>query len=90
MQNKVSGIQIVPLKPQDGLVALASFIYDNAFYCGSVGIYTRPLGGYRLTYPTRKTLNGSLPIFHPINKEIASAVEHAVISHYEAIISDAC
>jgi DNA-binding cell septation regulator SpoVG len=90
MQNKVSDIQIIPVKPKDGLVAFASFTFDSLFYFASIGIYTRPLGGYRLTYPTRKTLSSSLPIFHPLNKEIASAIETAVISHYEAIISDAC
>lgn len=86
MQNKVTEIQIIPIKPKDGLVAFASFTFDNFFYCASIGIYTRPQGGYRLTYPTRKTLNGSVPIFHPINKEIAAAIEEAVISKYESIM----
>ena len=86
MQNKVTEIQIIPLKPKDGLVAFASFTFDGSFYFSSIGIYTRPQGGYRLTYPTRKTFNGSLPIFHPINKEIAGIIEEAVISKYEEII----
>lgn len=88
MQNKVSEIQIIPLKPKDGLIAFASFTFDGLFYFASIGIYTRPQGGYRLTYPTRKTLNGSLPIYHPINKEIAAVIEGAVISKYEAIIDE--
>jgi len=71
MQNKVSEIQIIPLKPKDGLVALANFIYDNAFYFSSIGIYTRPHGGYRLTYPTRTTPNNSVSLFHPINSPYA-------------------
>jgi DNA-binding cell septation regulator SpoVG len=89
MKDKVSEIQIIPLKPKDGLVAFASFTFDDSFYCASIGIYTRPQGGYRLTYPTRKTVSGSLPIFHPINKEIAAAIEDAVISKYEAIMDEA-
>ena len=89
MKDKVSEIQIIPLKPKDGLVAFASFTFDGVFYCASIGIYTRPHGGYRLTYPTRKTHNGSLPIFHPINKEIAAAIEEAVITKYESIINAA-
>ena len=89
MQNKVTDIQIIPVKPKDGLVAFASFIFDNFFYFGSIGIYTRPQGGYRLTYPTRKTSSNSLPIFHPINKEIAKAIEETIVSKYEEITSKA-
>lgn len=89
MQNKISEIQIVPVKPKDGLVAFVSFTYDHAFYFASIGIYTRPQGGYRLTYPTRKSPTCSLPLFHPINREIASIIEAAVISKYEDITADA-
>lgn len=88
MQNKVSEIQITPVKPKDGLVAFASFIFDNSFYCASIGIYTRLKGGYRLTYPTRKSATNSLPIFHPINKEVATMIEETVIEKYEAIITN--
>ena len=89
MQNKVTEIQIIPVKPKDGLVAFASFIFDNSFYFASIGIYTRPYGSLRLTYPTRKTPTSSLPLFHPINKEIASMIEKAVIEKYEEITADA-
>ena len=87
MQNKVTEVQIIPVKPKDGLVAFASFTFDNLFYFASIGIYTRPQGGYRLTYPTRRSATSSLPIFHPINKSIAVVIEKAVISKYEEIIS---
>ena len=87
MKSKVTEIQIIPIKPKDGLVAFASFIFDDNFYFGSIGIYTKPKGGYRLTYPTRKVLDQSLPIFHPINKDIASAIEQAVVEKFEQVIS---
>ena len=35
MQNKVTEIQIIPVKPKDGLVAFASFTFDNSFYFSS-------------------------------------------------------
>ncbi len=89
MEQKVSEIQIIPVKPKDGLVAFANFIFDNSFYFASIGIYTRPQGGYRLTYPTRKSSTSSLPLFHPINKEIANMIEEAVINKYEDITADA-
>jgi stage V sporulation protein G len=89
MQEKVTEVQIIPVKPKDGLVAFASFVFDDSFYFASIGIYTRPQGGHRLTYPTRKTATTSLPIFHPINKDIAKAIEDVVVGKYEAIISGA-
>ncbi|MBU1008101.1 SpoVG family protein [Candidatus Dependentiae bacterium] len=85
MQNKVTEIQITPVKPREGLVGFASFIFDDAFYCSSIGIYTRPQGGYRLTYPIRKPSANNLHIFHPINKEVAQMIEEAVISKYEEV-----
>ncbi|MCX5922723.1 MAG: septation protein SpoVG family protein [Candidatus Dependentiae bacterium] len=85
MQNKVTEIQIIPVKPKDGLVGFASFVFDRSFYCASIGIYTRPQGGFRLTYPTRKTLNGAMPIFHPINKDVANLIEQAIIRQFERL-----
>jgi DNA-binding cell septation regulator SpoVG len=87
MEMTVSEIQVVPIKPKGGLVGFASIVLNNNFYIGSIGIFTRPHGGYRLTYPTRKSSNHSLPIFHPINKNAANLVEQAVICKFEEIIN---
>ena len=87
MQNKVTEIQIIPVKPKDGLVAFASFIFDNSFYFSSIGIYTRPQGGYRLTYPTRKTQSSGIYLFHPINKETYQQIEMIVVEKYEEIMA---
>ena len=81
MKNKITELQIVPVKPNSGLVGFASFVYDNSFYFGSIGIYTRPQGGYRLTYPTR----GNFNIFHPINREVAEEIEKVIISKFEDV-----
>ncbi len=86
MQNKLSEIQIVPIKPIDGLIGLASVVFDNSLYLGGIGVYTRPTGGYRLTYPTRRSPNGSLNIFHPINRSIAEYLEQAIVSKFEEVI----
>ncbi len=85
MKNKVTEVQITPIKPTNGLVGFASLVFDDAFYFGSIGIFTRPQGGYRLTYPTRKSLNGGFNIFHPINRSIAEQIESAVISKFEEV-----
>jgi len=85
MEYKVSEVQVVPVKPVSGLVGFASFVFDGCLYCGSIGIYTRPAGGYRLTYPTRKGANGSFNIFHPINREVAEEIEKVVIEKFENV-----
>ena len=85
MEPNVSNIQIIPIRPSSGLVAFASFILNENFYMGAIGIHTRPQGGYRLTYPTRKVSNDNLPIYYPINKEIAGVIEQAVMAKFGGI-----
>lgn len=81
MQIKITEIQIVPIKPCEGLVAFTSFILNDCFYMGSIGIYTRPQGGYRLTYPTR----GNFNIFYPINRKVAGEIEKIIITKFEEV-----
>ncbi len=83
--EQITEVQILPIKPTNGLVGFASFVYNNSFYLGSIGIYTRPQGGYRLTYPTRMGANGSFNIFHPINRTIAEEIEKVIISKFEDV-----
>lgn len=86
MEAKVSEIQIIPIKAKDGLVGFASIVFDNSFFLGSIGIFTRAQGGYRLTYPTRKGSIGNFNVFHPISKEVGDLVEAAVISKFEEVV----
>ncbi|MFH1363318.1 MAG: septation protein SpoVG family protein [Candidatus Omnitrophota bacterium] len=86
---EISEIQILPVKPQNGLVAFCSFILNSQFYIGDVALYTRPDGlSYRLLYPTRKLPNGKIvSCFHPISKQAGEEVEIAVTSKYIELIS---
>lgn len=86
MKAILSEVQIIPVKAKDGLVGFASFVYNDSFYFGSIGIYSRPMGGYRLTYPTRKAATGNFNIFHPINREVAEEIEKVVISKFEDVM----
>lgn len=85
---KISEIQIIPIKPQDGLVAFASFVLDDNLYLGSIGIITRLKGGFRLVYPTKKVGIRNINIFHPINKEFAKSIEKEVISKFEDVMKN--
>lgn len=83
---KISEIQIIPIKPQEGLVAFVSFVLDNNLYLSSIGIITRSEGGYRLVYPTKKVGIRNINIFHPINREFAESIEKEVIGKFEDVM----
>lgn len=85
---EISEIQIVPIKPQNGLVAFASFVLNNDIYLGSVGIMTRPQGGFRLTFPTKKVGNKDINIFYPINKAFAEQIERSVFKKLEEVMTN--
>ena len=87
MKPKLTEIQIIPIKPQNGLVAFASFVLDGSLYLGSIGIVTRPSGGYRLVYPTKKVAERNLNIFYPINKEFSQLVENEVVKQFEEVMN---
>ena len=83
---KITEVQIIPIKPNNGLVAFASVVVENSLYLGSIGVYTRIDGtGYRITYPTKKIGNKNINIYHPINKETGKAIEEAIISKVKEI-----
>ncbi len=85
---KITEIQIIPIKPREGLVAFASIVVENSLYLGSLGVYTRLDGsGYRITYPTKKIGNKNINIYHPINRETSKAIEEAIISEAEKILT---
>jgi len=88
MTNRLSEIQIIPIKPQNGLVAFASFVWDKSLYLSSIGIMTRPNGGYRLIYPTKKVAERNLNIFYPINRETAQLIESEVVKQFEEVMNN--
>ena len=85
---RITEIQIIPIKPREGLVAFASVVVENSLYLGSLGVHTRLDGsGYRITYPTKKIGEKNINIYHPINKETSKAIEEAIISEAEKILT---
>lgn len=90
MKNLISEVQIVPVKPNNGLIAFASFVLDDKLYLSSIGIHKKLDGsGYRLTYPSK--LVGSskeINIFHPITKEFGKAIEEAVFERVKKVMEE--
>jgi DNA-binding cell septation regulator SpoVG len=74
----ISEVQIVPVKPNNGLVAFCSFVLFESLYCSSVAVFTRPGGAYRLVYPTKVVIGREMQIFHPISRELGSKIEKEV------------
>jgi len=90
MKKIISEIQIISVKSKDGLIGFANLVFDESFYLGSIGIFTRPNGGYRLVYPTKKNLNKDFNIYHPISKAVGDEIELAVIQKIEKLKGANC
>ena len=88
MKHKITEIQIIPIKPTNGLVGFASFVFDETLYLGSVGIFTRPAGGYRLVYPTKKLGSQEINIFYPINKQFGQEVENLISQKFDEVMKN--
>lgn len=75
----ISEINVVPVKPNEGLIAFASCVIDESIYIGSIGVHQRLDGsGYRITYPSKSIGSKRLNYYHPITKEVGSTIEQAI------------
>lgn len=85
----ISEVRVVPFaKINNGLAGFASFVLYGTIHCESVGIFTRPCGGYRLVYPTRKrTGRDDISIYYPIDASVGKEIERAVISKFEEVVN---
>ena len=87
MPKTISEIEITPVKPNKGLVAFSSFVLFDSIFCSSVAIMTRPDGGYRLCFPTKKVSMHDVGIFYPISKQVGLIIKEKVIEKYEEVIN---
>ncbi len=86
---EISEIQVIPVKPKEGLVAFASCIVNKALYIGNIAIYTSPSTqeGFRLVYPVKTLPNGKeINCVHPINKEAGEAILKEIIRKFREVI----
>jgi stage V sporulation protein G len=85
----ISEVEVLPIKPANGLVGFASLVINNQLYLGSIGIMQKLDGsGYRLTYPTKKVGDNNLNIYHPINKETSQTIEEAIFNKCSEIFKN--
>lgn len=83
----ISEVNIVPIKPKDGLIGFASIVVNGDLYLGSIAILAKTDGAQRILYPTKKVGDKSINLFHPINKDASKAIELAITSKYRQILN---
>jgi len=81
----VTEVDIVPIRPKDGLIAFASCVIDDSLYLGSIAVHTRPTGGYRLVFPTKMIGDTKLNVFNPINRDAGIIINAAVTKKCDEI-----
>lgn len=76
----ISEVQILPIKPKDGLIAFASCVINGQLYLGNIGVHTRADGnGYRLVFPAKILPSGKqIQCFHPICKDAGELLLDAI------------
>ena len=87
---KISEIQIIPIKPKDGLVAFASCVINNYLYVGNIALYTSPSRpeGFRLVYPSKILPTGKeVNCVHPISRKAGDLISARIIERYREILS---
>ena len=88
---KISEINILPLRNQNGLIAFCSCVINNQFYVGNIAVYTSPKSpsGFRLVFPNKKLASGQVvDCFHPINKEAEELVTSAIVKKYVTLMDN--
>ncbi|MFC1496292.1 hypothetical protein ACFL52_02640 [Candidatus Margulisiibacteriota bacterium] len=86
---KIDELEIIPLRPQKGRIAVISFVLNGALKISNISIYTRPQGGFRLVYPTKMMPTGyEEACFKPITREMAQVFDEVLIESYKAFIMD--
>ncbi|MCS6956685.1 MAG: SpoVG family protein [Patescibacteria group bacterium] len=86
IKPKITEIEIVPIKPKNGIVGFASFVLNDVLYLGSIAIMTKLNGGYRLVYPTKKIGDRRINIYHPIERNFSLEIEKVVIEKFENLM----
>ncbi len=85
---KITEVQIIPIKANNGLIAFGSILFDDCLFLGSIGIHKKlDRSGYRITYPTKKIGDKDINIFHPINKEVSKLIEDEIVKKVNGLFA---
>ena len=84
---KVSEVQIVPVEPNGGHIAFASCVLNDCYFIGSIAIFTRPMGGSRLVFPTKTIGERQIHLHHPITSGAYEDIEKAISEKADQLFS---
>ncbi len=85
----ITKIEILPIRPSNGLIAFASIEIDNRLYISSIGIHRKLNGsGYRITYPGKKIGKHNITICHPIEPKLSREIEHSICNKAQELFSN--
>ena len=87
---EIKDVRIIPVSPNNGLVAFASISVDNGIYLGSIAVYKKLDGGLRLLYPSKKIKGKETTIFHPLNLQTSKVIERLIFDEYKKVILQGC
>ena len=87
----ISEVDIIPVKPRNGLIAFASCVVNGQLYLGNIAIHTRLDGsGYRLVFPVKVLPNGKeIQCVHPVTRQAGELLLQAIVERFEALIAGA-
>lgn len=85
----IEKVEIVPVKPNNGLISFASLLLNGNLYLGSIGVFKRRDGsGCRILFPTKKGGQQQLCVYHPTNEKLSKEIELAVCERAREIFKD--
>jgi len=87
----ISEVDIIPVKPRNGLIAFASCVVNDQLYLGNIAIHTRLDGsGYRLVFPVKVLPNGKeIQCVHPVTRRAGELLLQAIVEKLAALIAGA-
>lgn len=84
---KVSKVELIPIRPKNGLIAFACIELDHQFFVNSIGVHKKlNKPGFRITYPSRKIGEQSMTICHPIENLLSKEIEEAICLKAELLM----
>ena len=51
---KIKRVEIVPIRPFEGLIAFANVVLEEGLYLGSIGVHRKLDGGFKLLFQLEK------------------------------------
>lgn len=79
---KITEIHIHPVTAKGGLVAFAHLVLDDKLLIGSIAIYEKRGGGYRITFPQKRENY----VYHPIDRPFGKQLEQAITLHAKTVL----